>query len=977
LKRHICGAAVSLLSTLVLLAEAVGAGAAWPEAMLAERAKVAAIRRRPFKPFNSGVIRGTGEPRRISVDISGIADLWLITTDAGDGIGSDQSVWADPILITEDGKKVSLTQIAMRVARVGSGRIKVNRAHGGRPLSIGGREFKQGIYTHANSLVCYRIIGAKFVRFEAWIGLHTAAKKNGSVTFRVSDRPVPAARQTWHTLSARYPVHADWVEQDFGNDILWWFESGDTKIEQTAVRRVAAELGDAGKPITNELDKLIASKTPASDPRWLGFYVKACEARRESRLRLLLRKHRKIVFVKRADSAVAGANHFAYTESLSDGHAYFTFRPGSSLCVLEMNGIYGTVRKLIDDRGGVLRDPDVSFDGKRILFAWKKSARKDDYHLYEMDVAAGKVRQLTSGLGFADFEGIYLPDGNILFNSSRCVQMVDCDWSEVSNLYLCDKDGKYMRRVGFDQVHTNNPKLLADGRVIYTRWDYNDRSQVWPQGLLQMNPDGTGQTEFYGNNSWFPTSILHARPIPGSQKVVAVLGGHHAHQRGKLAVIDRRKGQQEASGVQLVAPVRKTVAVRVDSYGQSGEQFRYPFPLSETEYVVSRTPNTPGNRRYGRPFWLYWMAADGRRELLVSDPRLGCYDAIPLAPRPRPHVRPRLVNYRKDSGTVFLQDVYLGPGLRGIPRGTVKRLRVVALVFRPTNVGNVGCAGPGGASAQACPVAVGNGTYDVKKVLGTATVYKDGSACFTVPARTAVYFQALDAKGHAIQTMRSWATLQPGERFSCIGCHEPKNAAPPVRKMPAAMRAGPEELKPFYGPPRGFSFIKEIQPILDRNCIRCHNVRPGRPKPKTKPKAVFSLLGVQNRAGGAGRKWSDSYMFFTKCRGDRGTPNPIVNWLNVQSIPTMLPPYYKGAAKSKLITMLEKGHAGVKLSREEMDKIACWIDLLVPYCGEYDEASAWSAADRKRFDRHVMKRKRSEELERKNIDAFIRDGEKR
>lgn len=135
-------------------------------------------------------------------------------------------------------------------------------------------------------------------------------------------------------------------------------------------------------------------------------------------------------------------------------------------------------------------------------FSPKKSRKEDDFHLYEMDLKTREIKQLTFGKGHADIEGIYLPDDNILFNSTRCGSTVDCWFTEVSNMYLCDREGRYMRQVGFDQVHTVTPTLLDDGRVVYTRWDYNDRGQVWAQPLFQMNPDGTGQAEYYGMNSW-------------------------------------------------------------------------------------------------------------------------------------------------------------------------------------------------------------------------------------------------------------------------------------------------------------------------------------------------------------------------------------------------------------------------------------------------------------------------------------------
>ena len=201
---------------------------------------------------------------------------------------------------------------------------------------------------------------------------------------------------------------------------------------------------------------------------------------------------------------------------------------------------------------------------------------------------------------------------------------------------------------------------MDDGRVIYTRWEYNDRGQLFPQPLFQMNADGTGQTEFYGNNSWFPTTIIHARGIPGTQKVLAIFTGHHSRQAGKLGIIDPAKGRQENSGTQLVAPVRPTPAERIDAYGQEGELFQYPYPLSETQFLVSYAPHGWEQPRFG----IYFMDIDGRRELLAADARIACGRMAPLAARPVPHLRPSAVDYRKTTGTFYMQDVYAGPGWR-------------------------------------------------------------------------------------------------------------------------------------------------------------------------------------------------------------------------------------------------------------------------------------------------------------------------
>jgi hypothetical protein len=770
-------------------------------------------------------------------------------------------------------------------------------------------------------------------------------------------------------------VLADWLAQD-------GIESGN-KSYREAIVSIAGELGAKGEELRTKLGQL--ENVPQEDSRWKDLYRDACAGRRGARLQAMLKKWPRIVFTKHYD---LGGSFYAYTEGQSDAQNERTFVPGASLCLLEFDGLFGKVRTLVDDSGGVVRDPDVSYDGKKILFAWKKSLDEDDYHLYDFDVATERIRQLTSGLGFADYEGVYIPNGDVIFSSTRCVQTVDCWWTEVSNLYTCDADGRYLRRLGFDQVHTNYPTVLSDGRIIYTRWEYNDRGQMYPQSLFQMNPDGTAQTEYYGNNSWFPTSLLHARAIPGTGKVAAIFSGHHCLQKGWLGVIDPSRGRQENQGAQLIAPVRETEPVREDGYGQSGDQFQYPYPMSETEFLVAFKPDGSA-----APFAIYWMAEDGRRELLAADPKIPCNQPVPLVRREKPHIMPIAVDYRKKTGFCYMQDIYLGKGLEGIPRGTVKKLRIVALDYRAAGIGSNENEGPDGAAMACTPVATGNGSWDPKIVLGEVKVHDDGSAFFELPARTPVYFQALDENGHAIQTMRSWATLQPGEVASCVGCHEDKNTAPPIGPgMPLmALREKAEKPGGFYGPPRGFSFRKEIQPILDRHCTVCHD----EPSSKMPPPAMLARSFSDKAAGKAfslrdtdafdessKRRWSQSYlaltssdreMGFERSNTFRGDPkNPIVNWISAQSQPGMIPPYSAGAAKSRLVELVERGHGGAKLSQEEIDKIACWIDLAVPFCGDYLEANNWSEEDREKYSRFLKKRKQMEEIERQNIQQWIR-----
>ncbi|MCX6897503.1 MAG: hypothetical protein NT105_02280 [Verrucomicrobia bacterium] len=815
----------------------------------------------------------------------------------------------------------------------------------------------------------------------------------------------------WEQVERDFPVQWDWALQDGGLDFPTWFAAdANADIEKKMIAHALEELGGSGAACRKEFDAFSQSNVAPNDPRWLDLYAKVCEQRRATRLRTVLAQSPKIVFTKHQ---TIRPSFFAYTEGQSDAQAERHFHPGSSLCLLEMDGTRAKVRTLLEDPTGAIRDPAVSYDGRRVMFAWKKSFNEDDYHLYEMDIASKQLRQITFGLGFADYEPCYLPNGDIVFSSSRCVQTVDCFTTEVSNLYTCDKDGRFLRRLGFDQVHTVYPSMTDDGRVTYTRWDYNDRGQVFPQGLFQMNPDGTAQAALYGNNSWFPTTIVHARGIPGSQKLVGIFCGHHSPQTGKLGLIDPSKGREENSGAQLIAPARETKAERIDSYGQQGELFQYPYPLNETEFLVTYAPlgrdfekekRSWPNDIVAARFGIYYMTLDGRRELLVSDPALPCNQPFPLASRPKPLLRPSTVDYQKTTGAYYMQNIYAGPGLEGVPRGVIKRLRVVALDFRAAIIGDNGSGGPGGGAMISTPIAIGNGAWDAKIVLGDAKVYEDGSAFFTVPARTPVYFQALDEKGRAVQTMRSWSTLQPGENQSCVGCHENKNAAPPPQRYNStvALKAGPQALEPFYGPPRGFSFAREIQPILDRKCVSCHNDREAAAKlystdPRKQPaaaapadpKKVFSLLGAEVPDPTAKRKWSDAYLVLTQsypderrkkkqteaecsCERFRGWfEGRLVNWAGSQSVVSMLPPYFAGSTKSELVAMLERGHRDVTLTREEIEKFCAWIDLFVPFCGDYKEAHAWTEQELSRYDHYYEKRRRMEAIERANIEAFI------
>ena len=546
-----------------------------------------------------------------------------------------------------------------------------------------------------------------------------------------------------------------------------------------------------------------------------------------------------------------GGSHYAYTEALyeeSTGEAAtdvgteYNFFPGSKLSLITLSSeedkVKVTEREMLYSSSGCIRDPDVSPDGKRIVFSWKKQ-NSDDFHIYEMTIDNGNYRQLTFGSGTADTECIYLPSGEILFSSTRAVQTVDCWITPVSNIYKMSADGENIVRLGYDQVHTTYPTLTDDGRVIYTRWDYNDRTQMFIQGLFQMNPDGTNQTELYGNNSNFPTTLMHSRKVCGTSSLyLSIATGHHTYQAGKVCYIDVSKGRDSKSAITFPFPDSyTTTANNVDDYGQKGAIYQYPYPINESQFLVSYSADGWHSQKERTPFGIYLMDANTKEqiELIKGSSSLPAAQIVPVKTR-ETFLRPSMVDYAKNTGTYYIGDVYEGASMSGVARGTVKQIRAVALDYRPYAVGktrNDGTKSVNKASAYT-PIATGNGAWDVKQVLGVATVYEDGSAMFSVPSETPVYFQLLDENGNMVQTMRSWSTLMPGEIYSCVGCHEDNNTVPPAAAVVSmAAKAGVETLRPDvwqtekgydpYTTKEGFSYLEEVQPILDAKCISCHN----------------------------------------------------------------------------------------------------------------------------------------------------------
>ena len=872
------------------------------------------------------------------------------------------------------------------------------------------------------------------------VGLPTAGDgKNLNVQIAevtcFDERPDDApAKNAPDVAFPRYRLERDWLYQDAGLDVSRVFTSPDGAEKECAmVQRVLGRIPPAGtaslKALWQRLEALDEGQVPACDPRWRALYFDACAARRVARLKALRERAPQFVYAKHGIFGCMQGLVGKYDipdEQVRD--FTFGFKRGGQLCLGTVQED-GTVKHevLLEKPEGAICYPSLSWDARTLVFSMRDNFETDSYYLYTMDLATRRVKQITfplvkdgKVLPVADCEPSFLPDGRIVFTSTRDVHISDCWYRAGGNIYACDADGNNIRRLTYDQLMTSNPQVLEDGRVVFTRWEYNDRSALFTHPLIAMNPDGTAQMEYYGNNSMFPSSIIHARGIPGSQKAIAVIAGHHSIYKGKLGLIDRSQGVQAGKGIEFVNtrlngdpgreaadfvkpepadPSKPYLDFKIDVFGQFGPQYTHPYAFDEENYLCSFCPEgyLPPFGPFNPPLGVYYMKPDGMRELLAFDDWQSTGQAVPVMVRTPPHARAPALDLRKNGGVFILQDVYQGPGLAGVPRGTAKKIRVVALEYRVCRMGYGQNGGECETGLCQTPISLNSGSWDVKHVLGEADIEADGSCSFEVPARTPVYFQVLDAKGYAIQSMRSWSTLQNGEYFSCVGCHENKmdagaQAATPSKTM-AALSRPVQKLKPFAGkehplvrrlasqtwldsvenylgvnaprsleasaPVDGFSYVQEIQPVFDRHCVSCHNAeKVGESKisltgEPAKPESV-KLIG----AGEVDPKrvYTHSYVAITTS----GNPdkNPWMTWLKPRSRAVMLPPYHTGSGKSRIMAYFEPGHYGVKVSENEKRTFACWLDLLVPFCGSYAQHNTWTEAERAEY-RYFQEKRRA------------------
>lgn len=600
-----------------------------------------------------------------------------------------------------------------------------------------------------------------------------------------------------------------------------------------------------------------------------------------------------------------------HVEGFGSGGGLYTFPVGEP----------EKLTQLVASPDGQILDCDVSYDGKEILFSWRRQ-RQEGYQVFVINADGSNLRQLTEG-EHHNYNACWLPDGGIAFLSTRSSRFAYCWISPVGILYRMERDGSQVTRLSANIVNDFTPSVMEDGRIIYSRWEYVDKPAIPIQSLWTIHPDGTALAGFFGNRVLSPATFMEARSVPGSSQVLCLLTSHNGPCRGAIGLIDVQYGNNSASAIKNLTPeVRIGDVDKGDGNNISGP-YENPFPVDRELFLVSYRG------------LLLARTYDGAQAYKILAPRegLGFYSPQPLRPRTRPAVlatqvaqaaaQPKSVG-SGEWATVVLQDVYRGLEPQ-VKRGEIKEICVVEEMRKVvrTDVNNR-------AFGFQFPVISCGATYAAKKVWGYAPVAEDGSACFLVPAQTPVYFMALDAQGRAVQRMRTFTHLMPGESHGCVGCHEPRqqvvSVALPAPRLPDRLRP------PEWGEAAGFDYARVVQPVLDRHCVQCHS-GPTPPGKVDLSGDATDFFNVSYDTLARGRKRS----------GESEWDSPYVSWIPTfngmeQNILEVTPKAW-GSPRSRLADVLLRGHcdsqgnASFALSSSEVRRLLTWIDLNVPYYG--------------------------------------------
>lgn len=722
----------------------------------------------------------------------------------------------------------------------------------------------------------------------------------------------------------------DWWQEDRLSDR----DSAYAKAVATHLARaqsLAAELRISGEDLLH-----LAAAKPSSLAEWRSLYLRVRLAKRALLFRNPLLNFDQILFCKRAQPSYSHlvGQYFGWRQ-----------RPGGGLFILENPGRSLAVRDVVGSqlpRGSFL-EPRLSYDGQRIAFSFvacpqetpdskslpvnEEGEESGFFHLYEIQTDGTGLRQLTGG-PYDDLMPCYLPDGGLAFVSTRRRSYSRCFGPNFSRrwhsytLHRLDADGSGPRILSVNDVSEWFPSMAQTGEILFARWDYIDRDAVTHQNLWSARPDGTNPQAVWGNATPKPHCTFQAKAVPGSRKIVFVASAHHAVTGGPVCLLDPSVDPNSQAAITRITPGPYPEA----ESSEIPEYYASPWPLSERLFLVAysrdRLVFEGEHLRHPNPdaaLGLYLLDAAGNRELLYRDPGLGCTCPMPLRAEPQPPVLPStLPPQAPPEGELVMSDVYQGLG--DLPRGTIKELRIVQIFPKTSWLANSPSIGIAGEE-------------NTRAILGTVPVERDGSARFLAPAHKPLLFQALDQDGLACQTMRSTTYLQPGERISCVGCHEHRMTTPASAQpspLPLALQRPPSRIVPGELGGRPFSYAEVVQPVWDRHCLDCHSGG----------QAAKGLV----LTGEACQGFTRSYVALCSpgpapVPARQNAPEPLVpRFAQRNQVQTTPPGGAQGARGSRLLALLRAGHEGVRLSDAELRRVAAWIDCNAVFSGSYDPA---------------------------------------
>ena len=958
----------------------------WLDATVKAKTEIQTKLKEKKMSVSSSWIRKGQKPEHFTVNVEGMKKLVLVTTGGADGNSNDHGIWANARLITKDGKQVWLDKLDYEYGVSGWKSPRKNRDIANKSIYIAPQKYDHGILCSAEGMLVYDL-GDKYIRFEAEVGIDDRAR-GGSVYFKALGlNPADIGK----SLAAQYPAETSILAAHFGG-IETWLVNESEIIEKEAVNKLLKSLKNNSffsnrvkeietmvegeertKAYLNLLKELNTIVNLQAELQWLnipalklayadlqkqkGFDVAKYQPMYDEVLALAAKgfdgiynnnpqaiataqkalSNRRAILLGNplldSDKIVAARYKIGVrardimtpelgTQSNNWSNQESARRSGFDAEIVELSNLRGEnirMRQVYKPtNGSSIADLRLHWNGDRVMFTQTRNDKR--WNIFEVKLDGSGLKELIKNeepdLEF--YDGTYLPDGRILAISNIGYQGVPCvnGSDPVGNLVLYTPQTGNLRRITFDQDANWNPVVMNNGRVMYTRWEYTDLTHYYSRIVMHMNPDGTENKALYGSGAMFPNSTFDIQPLPGhGSAFVGIISGHHGVARsGRLILFDPSKGRKSVSGMTQEIPHRNRLIKEVIKdrlVDGVWPQFIKPTPLSDKYFLVAAKLSKES-------LWgIYLVDIYDNVTCLMEMEGEGFISPTLVTKRPTPPAIPDRVKLNDKEATIFIQDIYEGEGLRGIPRGTVKSLRLHAYEYAYVNT-----------KSDHNWHGIQSG-WDIKRLLGTVPVEEDGSAIFKVPANTPISIQPIDKDGVAVQWMRSWLTGQPGEVVSCIGCHEDQNQIPIPKRVMASQKDA-HKLTPPEGGTRSFTFDLEVQPILDRACIACHN-----------GDKAFDLRGGKKDKLGYGTSYLNLH--------------PYVHRQGGEGDMVVLQPYEYHPNTSELVRMLKKGHYNVQLTDAEWRKLYNWIDYNAPDKG-YFNANVLKYLPYKGFDQ-IKRRK--------------------